>query len=354
MKCNNYTVFPYMGRPEACRTNQTLVNTAPFGRGSVTLAVFSAAFLIPVYAQPRLYACASFTKEYVVGAKLPASGLFRRAAGGWEHVGFNHPFLFNFEADAASLLLAAGNGLIRAPRQDGQWTILTGSDVTELRDVAVDHGIIYFAYTLGVRSTHDHGKTWRDLGGSFPRKYTETIRVDSSHRGVLIAGTEEGIYRSEDDGNTWRLSGGASFQIMRIEQSPHDACFWLATTQQGGLFASHDCGRTFESAGALGVGRNLYDVAFDPTTPGRIAVAGWGPGVVVSRDDGKTWQMRNAGLPSTEATSVAFDPGKADRLFAAVHEEAVYVSQDGGGTWTKDGLEGAHVSRLRFVGESAH
>jgi photosystem II stability/assembly factor-like uncharacterized protein len=251
------------------------------------------------------------------------------------------------------LLLAAGNGLIRAPRQDGQWTILTGSDVTELRDVAVDHGTIYFAHTLGVRSTHDNGKTWRELGSSFPHKYTETIRTDSSHRGVLIAGTEEGIYRSEDDGKTWHLSGAASFQILRIEESPHDACFWLATSQQGGLFASHDCGRTFESAGALGVGRNLYDVAFDSTTPGRIAVAGWGPGVAVSRDGGKTWQMRNTGLPSGEVTSVAFDPSQSGRLFAAVHEEAVYVSQDSGVTWTKDGLEGAHVSRLRFVGESA-
>ena len=105
---------------------------------------------------------------------------------------------------------------------------------------------------------------------------------------------------------------------MRIEQSPHDPCFWLATTLGGGLFASHDCGKTFDSAGrvgsgGVGVGRTLYDVAFDPTSPTRIALAGWGPGVMVSDDSGKTWQARNAGLPRNDALSVVFDPARPGR-----------------------------------------
>ncbi len=317
-------------------------------------ALLAFALMLPASAQPVLYACASFTREYVVGAKLPPSGLFRRtAAGQWEHLGFNHPFLVTLEAGpGGALLLAAGNGLIRAPQPDGAWRILTSEDVTELRDVAVDRtapGAFYFAHTRGIRVTHDGGKTWTELGESLRRKYTETIRVD---HGVLIAGTEEGIFRSDDRGRTWRRAGAAGFQILRIEQSPHDACFWLAATQQGGLFASHDCGRTFENSGNIGLGRNLYDIAFDPTTPGRIALAGWGPGVVISPDNGKTWQERNAGLPGTAVTSAAFDPAHPGRVFAAVHEQAVYVSEDSGVSWTPDGLDAAHVSRLRFIGDT--
>lgn len=315
---------------------------------------FALALTLPVSAQPVLYACASFTREYVVGAKLPPSGLFRRtAAGQWEHLGFNHPFLVSLEAGpAAALLLAAGNGLIRAPLPDGRWTILTGEDVTELRDVAVDRAApdtFYFAHTRGVRVTHDGGKTWTELGASLHRKYTEAIRID---HGVLIAGTEEGIFRSEDQGRTWQLAGAAGFQILHVEQSPHDACFWLAATQQGGLFASRDCGRTFENNGNLGVDRNLYDIAFDPAAAGRIAVAGWGPGVAISLDNGRTWRERNAGLPGAAVTSVAFDPAHPGRIYAAVHEEAVYVSEDSGGSWTRDGLDGAHVSRLRFTSDT--
>src|ERR1017187_7343241 len=159
------------------------------------------------------------------------------------------------------------------------------------------------------------------------------------------------IFRSEDGGKRWRPAGAAGFQVLRIEQSPHDACYWMAATQGGGLFVSTDCGVSFESGGNLGAGRNLSDIAFDPDAANRIAVAGWGVGVAVSEDLGKTWQLRNAGLPSNNVWSVAFDPAKPGRVYAGVHEEALYMSQDYGKTWTPDGLEGSRVFRMKFVPE---
>jgi photosystem II stability/assembly factor-like uncharacterized protein len=141
--------------------------------------------------------------------------------------------------------------------------------------------------------------------------------------------------------------------VLHIEQSPHDACFWLASTQGGGLFASRDCGLSFESNGSLGVERTLSDIAFDPAQPGRIAVAGWGPGVSISQDGGKTWRSRNSELPRTDVWSVVFDPAKRDRIYAGVQDEAVYVSDDAGETWTKDGLESSMVLRMKFVPDLA-
>lgn len=313
------------------------------------------ALTLPLAAQHALYVCMAVTKEYVVGSKLSPSGLFRRSASGeWNHLGYNHPFMFAPQQDvrdASVLYLAAGNGLIRASGRGATWKILTGSDVTELRDVAVDdkNGAIYFAHSAGIRSSSDAGVTWRELSGGLHRKYAETIRVDRTHSGTLLVGGEEGVYRSTDGGAKWTLAGAAGFSIMRIEQSPHDGCFWLAATERGGLFASHDCGVTFENGGTLGVGRNLYDIGFDPTSPSRIAVAGWGPGVAVSNDSGKTWTLRNAGLSRTDVWSVAFDPDHPGRLYASVHEEAVYVSNDAGVTWAKDGLEGSVAYRMRFL-----
>jgi photosystem II stability/assembly factor-like uncharacterized protein len=298
------------------------------------------------------------SKDYVVGAKLPPSGLFRKPADGeWRHAGYNHPFISAIDydpADPGTLYVAAGNGLIRVRERGERWKILTGSDVTELLDVSVDRrerGTIYFSHTAGVRVSRDSGATWQDAGAGLHRKYTPAIRVDARQSGVLVAGNEEGIFRSQDAGRSWRLAGAAGFQVLRIEQSPHDACFWMAATQGGGLFVSTDCGVTFESAGNLGAGRNLSDIAFDPNREKRIAAAGWGVGVAVSEDLGKTWQLRNAGLPSNNVWSVAFDPAKADRLYAGVHEEALYVSQDCGRTWSRDGLEGSRVFRMKFVPE---
>lgn len=306
----------------------------------------------------RLYACMVTSKGYVVGARLPPSGIFvKPSAGGWRHVGFNHPFVAALDYDPRdpdTLYVAAGNGLIRATGGGEHWKILTGSDVTELMDVAVDRhsGDIYFTHTTGIRVSHDGGATWTDASAGLRRKYTQAIRVDSRKAGVLVAGNVDGIFRSEDGGRSWRLTGAAGFQVLRVEQSPHDPCYWLAGTQGGGLFASTDCGVTFESAGDFGVGRNISDIAFDPAAPGRIAVAGWVVGVAVSEDRGKTWQPRNSGLPSSSVWSAVFDPATPGRMYASVHEEALYVSSDYGRSWAKDGLEGSRVYRMRFVPEA--
>jgi hypothetical protein len=298
------------------------------------------------------------SKDYVVGAKLPPSGIFvKRPDGEWHHAGFNHPFISALDFDPAdpdTLYVAAGNGLIRAREHGERWRILTGSDVTELLDVAVDRhvpGTVYFSYTAGIRASQDGGATWRDASAGLRRKYTAAIRVDSRQSGILLAGNEEGIFRSPDAGKTWHPAGAAGFQVLRIEQSSHDACYWMASTQGGGLFVSTDCGVSFESNGNLAVGRNISDIAFDPAAANRIAVAGWDVGVAVSEDLGKTWQLRNAGLPSNDVWSVAFDPAKTGRVYAGVHEEALYMSQDYGKTWTRDGLEGSRVFRMKFVPE---
>ena len=306
-----------------------------------------------------LYVCAATTKNYVVGAKLLPSGLFaRNGPSAWTLQGHPNPFTFALDYDPRNLsfvYLAAGNGLIRVPRGGSTWKILTAEDVTEIRDVSVDsEGTIYFTHSAGIRVSKDKGDSWRELSSSLPRHYCEAVRADRKAIGEIIVGCENGLWRTSDNGAKWTRVGASGFQIMRLEQSPHDACFWMAATQQGGLFVSEDCGTTFENRGAIGVGRNLYDIAFDPTTPKRVAVAGWGIGIAVSEDLGKTWTMRDRSLPSSDIWSIAFDPSKSGRLFASVHEEALYVSDDVGLTWKRDGLEGSVVNRMKFLPEQAH
>src|ERR1700683_165041 len=175
--------------------------------------------------QYTLYTCGSSAREYVVGANLPASGLFTRAApGSWRHVGFNHPLIaaFDFDPlDASVVYAAAGNGLLRIAGGGQRWKILTGSEVTELLDVAVDRnapGTIYFSHTHGIQVSQDSGATWREIAAGLRRKYTAALRVDSRRAGVLLAGTEQGVFRSEDGGAQWKLAGGAGISGLTIEQ----------------------------------------------------------------------------------------------------------------------------------------
>jgi hypothetical protein len=308
-------------------------------------------------AEWTLYTCMATSKNYVVGARLPPSGVFRRVSDGkWQQAGYNHPFTFGLSYgnnDPAVLYLAAGNGLIRLTERGTKWRFVTGGDVTELRDVSIgSDGAIWFAHTAGIRVSRDAGKTWTETSAGLRRKYTEAVRVDRTRPSTVVAGGEDGIWRSEDAGVNWQLAGASGWQIMAIEQSPHDPCVWLAATQNGGLFSSRDCGRSFENAGRLGFGRVLYSIAFDRSEPKRIAVAGWAFGVAVTEDAGANWEFRNIGLPSTDVWSVGFDPSDSGRLFASLHEEAVFRSEDTGRTWIRDGLEGSYVTRMLFVPEA--
>ncbi|HTQ58462.1 MAG TPA: hypothetical protein VMI94_28565 [Bryobacteraceae bacterium] len=52
--------------------------------------------------------------------------------------------------------------------------------------------------------THDTGKTWTSINQGIPdHSFTRVIREDPNHKGLLVAGTETGMYISLDAGANW-------------------------------------------------------------------------------------------------------------------------------------------------------
>src|SRR5260370_35432017 len=96
--------------------------------------IFALAMLpLPVSGQFTLYTCMVTSKDYVVGAKLPPSGIFLKSPEGqWRHAGYNHPFINAMDydpADPGTLYVAAGNGLIRVREHGTPWKSLTAREV---------------------------------------------------------------------------------------------------------------------------------------------------------------------------------------------------------------------------------
>jgi hypothetical protein len=305
----------------------------------------------------RALGCSATSKGYVVGAKLPPSGLFELTPhGGWKQLGFNHPHIVAAAYDPRDpriIYLAAGNGCIRSIDGGQTWRITTGWDMTELQDVVVDvhhPDTVFVALPDGIGRSDDNGRTWRRCDAGISRKFTKCIRVDRATSGRLLAGTEQGVFLSEDGGASWRAHA-LWRMITSLEQSPHDSRHWLAATQRGGLFSSSDQGISWQAVAAVPGNATLHQISYDPHTAQRIAISGWGPGVLVSEDGGRSFTARNAGLPSTNIWTVRFDPGHPGRLYASVHEEALFVSDDAGKNWTRSGLEGSIVFDLLFVPE---
>jgi photosystem II stability/assembly factor-like uncharacterized protein len=121
-------------------------------------------------------------------------------------------------------------GLIWAGSDDGLVNLTTDggktwNNVTPRRDMPewiqinsieaspFDAGTAYVAATMYkwddfkpyLYKTTDYGKTWRKITSGIPDgAFTRVIREDPGRKGLLLAGTETGIYVSFDDGENWQ------------------------------------------------------------------------------------------------------------------------------------------------------
>lgn len=226
--------------------------------------------------------------------------------------------------------------------------------MTEPKSVMVDPNapdMIYAALPDGLGVSTDRGHSWSRRENGLPErgKYTQVVTVDRTKAGRVFAGCETGIYFTEDAAQNWRRVFATVDTVTDIRQSPHDPRHWLAVTQSAGALVSRDGGHTWREMSGLPAGRPLYNVAFDPTRAGRVAIASWNLGLLTSEDDGATWTARNAGLPESHRVwRTAIDPDTGT-LLADVDGDTLFASDDFGRTWRSIGMAASRIQSFVFV-----
>jgi photosystem II stability/assembly factor-like uncharacterized protein len=130
------------------------------------------------------------------------------------------------------------DGQVQMTRDGGQhWSNLTANfpnlppkmTVDSIEPSKYDAGTCYVAFDGHqvdifdpyLYKTTDYGKTWTKITDgipSSPLSYTHVLREDPFRRGLLYAGTENGLYISMDDGAHWQ-----PFQL----NLPHAPVYWL-------------------------------------------------------------------------------------------------------------------------------
>ena len=313
-------------------------------------------------AQPAshdLYVCAAVNKNYVIGSKIvTTSGLHRLdESGDWQHVGINDPTIFAVSFDPRDhniFYTAALNGALRTLDGGRNWRIVTGWDITEPKDVCVDpHNpdTVYLAHPGGIAVSPDRGDTWLRLEKGLPGrgKYTQTIEVDRANPGHVLAGCETGIYMTRNNARSWRMVLATRETVNDLQQSPHDPDTWAAVTQSDGAWISTNGGRKWTALSETPKGAALYNIAFDPTNPQRLAIGSYTYGVLTSEDGGENWTSRNEGLPEPrQVWQVGIHPDSG-QLLASVYQQALYVSDDFGRSWNVQGLEGSKINSFFFL-----
>jgi photosystem II stability/assembly factor-like uncharacterized protein len=112
------------------------------------------------------------------------------------------------------------DGLIQITRNAGKnWTNVTPKDMPEWSRVSLveaspyDAGTAYVAVDRHqnddlrpyIYKTSDYGQTWKKLTNGIPDgSFVRAVREDPKKRGLLYAGTENGIFVSFNDGVDWR------------------------------------------------------------------------------------------------------------------------------------------------------
>ncbi|MGH7593501.1 MAG: WD40/YVTN/BNR-like repeat-containing protein, partial [Gemmatimonadales bacterium] len=141
-----------------------------------------------------------------------------------------------------TIWVGTNNGLIKVTRDDGKtWQDATIPNlpyaaralISSVDASHTDPGGAYVAvdvsrfgdYAPYLYRTHDYGQTWTRITNGLPTNepsasFARVVRADPIRAGLLVAGTESGMYVSFDDGDTWQ-----SLQLNLPNTSYRDLTF---------------------------------------------------------------------------------------------------------------------------------
>jgi photosystem II stability/assembly factor-like uncharacterized protein len=289
------------------------------------------------------------------GSMAP-SGIYRSTdRARFEHIGPHHIRMYTLTHDpreVSTLVVAAMDGVLRTRDSGRTWRTLTSWDMTEPKEVAFDPSVpdhLYAGLPDGIAFSMDRGATWVRRQAGIARAYTQTVTVDRTKAGRVLAGTELGIYLTEDAALTWKQVLPTRRTTYDLKQSPHDARVFVAATSADGAWRTDDGGGSWRRLEGVPERHTLHYCDFDLHAAKGLLVCGWEAGLLLSADGGRTWEDRSAGLPNRRVWSAAFDPDIPGRIYAAPYLAPLHASDDHGKTWRPIQWEAAIVYDLLFV-----
>ncbi len=232
-----------------------------------------------------------------------------------------------------------GSGFSRSTNNGSTWS--TPVVVNYVTDIAVaPNGYIFLSENQQKMSrSTNKGNSWTIKGTGINEPSCTAVMVTSS--GVVITGTNKGIYRSTDNGDNWtkvagskEMTGDSSISAMATFDGNTLYAFTRTTTispERGYAFRSTDNGLTWIK------GTNSLDtVAFYKVTVSSNGTiyARTGNGVRYSTDGGNTWGI--LGFYNNYIGDVATDQSGA--VYASINSNdttaVLYKTTNNGTTWT--------------------
>ena len=163
-------------------------------------------------------------------------------------------------------------------------------------------------------------------------------------RSGLVAATWDGLYRTDDEKKGWQPlfpltdstsdTGRSNRPMVRaVATSPHAPGLILAGTEQG-LFISHDNGDKFLPLPLDSEPHRIQIIVFDPRNAEMIYV-GAADGFFRSTNGGQSWERRGGGLRlASSVSAITINPSNPDEVYLADYNRGgFYHSVDRGRNW---------------------
>jgi photosystem II stability/assembly factor-like uncharacterized protein len=258
---------------------------------------------------------------------------------------------------AAVRNIPATHGVFRSTDGGTTWTQLPQSPIDHFGDdlhrlVARD-GDLY----AGVRGTQEGGiyrstnlgVTWEQLDEDLPGDHRAgDFLLGFDGDGTILAGMEDGIYRTEDDAENWTESGQGTGAIRGVDSMLDRAgTLYVGLQTNGGqgrgIWKSSDLGSTWSHGS--GVGESGHARALCNFGSEILAGMYVPRGIYRSSDEGQSWAPSTTGIsPSTVIHDIFVDGGT---LWVGAHE-ALYRSTNDGVSWTAVAGISEALTILRF------
>ena len=218
--------------------------------------------------------------------------------------------------------------------------------MTQFKPIRLLSFLLLLAFPL-CRVSSAAAHEWTPVGpdGGDARSFA----ADPSNVNHVYLGTTNGwVYQTENGGASWqrlaKLSKNEDLIVDNIvvdEADPKTLYIgaWVLDSTDGGLFLSHDGGKTWTTVAAMN-GQSIRALTQAPSNS-KILIAGTLQGVYRSDDGGVQWKQISplGSMELHEVESIAIDPGNPAIVYAGTWH-LPWKTTDGGATWhsIKQGL----------------